>query len=215
MPPTHADTRWIDRYIMNSPDPLNEIGVDWMDEYWRGTKYPWRGDLDIPEQPLIECLVDGTALIYGTELRMEGYSLVEKLAPDLVGILEKGRLGVDLYARFDGSDEWRLGQIVPTLMTNEERTALVVRHLICMDEKLAGLINKKVPSVGIKPDEINHAALEVFRKDNLKLPDLRLVDVDASWLSSNPILLDQTKQLLTALFLENGGDMETAVRLQA
>ena len=159
---------------MNSSAPLSELGGDWIDKYWAGAEYPWSNDPDIPQEPLIECLVDGKALVYGTDLRSEGYSLVERLAPEAVGILEKGRLGVDLCTRFGCRDEWRLGQIVPTLMTNEARTALVVNHLICMDEKLAALVNEKVLSVGIKPEEINHAALEVFKKESSEIARLAL-----------------------------------------
>ena len=67
-----------------------------------------------PNNRLSSVWSSATALIQ-KELRMEGCTLVQKLARDSVGISGKGRLGVDLYARFDGSDEWRLGQILRRL----------------------------------------------------------------------------------------------------
>jgi hypothetical protein len=162
--------------------------TSWIDEYWRGSRYPWNGENDIPEEPLMECLVEGTAIIWGTELRMEALSLVEELAPDSLGILEKGRLGVDLCTRFDGVDEWRLGQIVPVIMTDEDRKTLRVCNLLRLDETLAASINRKVPIVGIQPNEINYRALSVFKKDNLTLPDLRPLEVNLSWLSQYLVL---------------------------
>jgi hypothetical protein len=199
-----VDTRWIDRFVINSKEPLEKIGSNWIEEYWRGSRYPWNGESDIPKEPLMECLVEGTAVIYGTKLRMEAYSLVDKLAPESVGILEKGRLGVDLCTRFNGTDEWRLGQIVPMLMTDEARKTLWVRNLI----------HRKVPLAGIRAEEINSQALKVFEKDTIRLPDLRILDVDLSWISQQQVLLGQVHSLLTSFFRDGGGDVEAARRLQ-
>jgi hypothetical protein len=212
--PTIVDTRWIDRYVFNSKEPLEEIGTNWIEEYWRGSLYPWNGESDLPREPLMECLVDGTAVIYGTALRMEALSLVERSAPDSVGILEKGRLGVDLCTRFDGTDEWRLGQIVPVLMTDKERKILRFRYLLLADEKLAASVNRKVPLVGIKQHEINSRLLRVFEKGTFSVPDLRPIEADLSWISQDPPLFQQINMLLTAFFLEAGGDIELARKLQ-
>ena len=187
-PPTIVDTRWIDKNVINSTVALKEIGTDWIHEYWRGTLYPWNGETDIPAEPLMECLVDGTAIIYGTALRMTAYSIVESIAPESVGVLEKGRLGVDICTRLNKGDEWRLGQIVPMLMSNEERSALVINHFIFIDDALAKRVNEKVVEVGIPADQINHRALEVFKRDTLKLPDLRALDVDLRWISETSTL---------------------------
>ena len=185
-----------------------------MDQYRSGSIYPWNGDTDLPKQPLFECLVDGTALIYEKTLRMEAYSLIQKLAPDAVGILEKGRLGVDICARFDGREEWRLGQTVPVLMTNEEKSSLIINHLIFLDEALAKSINEKVVSLGIPHNEINYQALKVFERDELALPDLRPINVKIDWLNKPTNINLRINQLLTQLFLENGGDIAAAKALQ-
>jgi hypothetical protein len=208
-PPTIVDTRWIDRYVILSNETLGEIGVDWIDKYWSGTRYPWNGETNIPKEPLLECLVEGSATIWGTDLRMEAFTLVGKLAPDSLGILEKGRLGVDLCTRFDGTDEWRLGQTVPVLMTDNERKVLWVRNLLCLDEKLAASINHKVSNAAIGANEINWQALRQFEKDTVTLPDLRPLEVNLTWLSRHPSVLQQINYILTAFFIESGGDIET------
>jgi hypothetical protein len=99
-------------------------------------------------------------------------------------------------------------------MTDQARKTLWLRNLINLDEKLVGSINRKVPLVGIKAEEINSKALKVFEKDEIRLPDLRILDVDLSWLSEQPVLLAQVQALLTAFFHEGGGDVEAARRLQ-
>jgi hypothetical protein len=209
--PTIVDTRWIDKYLNNSMQPLKDLGIEWIKEYWRGARYPWNGETDLPEQPLMECLVDGTAAIYGTALRMEAYSLVERLAPDSIGILEKGRLGVDLCARFNCIDEWRLGQLVPVLLADKKKAALRVSHLILADEVFSASINEKINSGFFKSDEVNFKALEVFKKDTLTLPDLEHINADTSWLLEQPTLNTQLYQILTELFLENGDNIASVV----
>ncbi len=209
--PTIVDTRWIDRYVILSDDPLDQIGDEWIHQYWRGEICPWNDDQKIPSTPLMECLVDGTALIWGTKLRMEAYSIVKKLAPEAVGILEKGRLGVDLYTRFNGGEEWRLGQQVSVLMSDEDRTNLWVRNIICLDENLSTIINENAPKY-IKPNEVNTEALSVFAKDTIRVPDLRELEVNLSWLKDHPDLLLSLDQLFTMLFIENGGGNTTTHR---
>jgi hypothetical protein len=216
-PPTIVDTRWIDRYVINSNERLDEIGGSWMHSYWNGETFPWKGEPNIAPEPLYEYLVEGVALIHGTELRMEAYSLIEKLAPEAMVIVEKGRLGVDLCTRFDGKNEWRLGQIVPTLMTNQERTSLMVHHLICLDETLAHVVNEKVRSGVLKNDEINHRALQALfdKKETFTLPDLRAVDADGAWINQHSALLSAVSETLTKAFLDAGGNIEEAMRFQA
>jgi hypothetical protein len=212
--PTIVDTRWIDNFVFLSPEPLEAIGFDWIDHYWQGQIFPWSGQDTIPEQPLMECLVDGTALIWGTELRMEAFAIVEKLAPDSVGILEEGRLGVDLCTRFDGTKEWRLGQITPVILTDSSRTTMWIRFPILLDESLANSVTTKIVAAGIKTKEINPRALQVFQKNNGKLPDLRSLEFSLAWIKNYPLLQSRLNQILTAFFLEHGGDLEAARKFQ-
>jgi hypothetical protein len=53
---TIVDTRWIDRYVQYSDEPLSKIGRSWMHDYWQGKVFPWNGDATVPNQPLWECL---------------------------------------------------------------------------------------------------------------------------------------------------------------
>lgn len=211
--PTIVDTRWIDKFIFLSPERIDKIGTEWIDSYWLGECFPWNGESNIPEQPLMECLVDGTAVIWGTELRMEAFNLVEKLAPDSIGVLEKGRLGVDLCTRFDGTDEWRLGQITPMILSDEDRKTMRIRFPMLVDETLAASVNSKVLKAGIKPEEINFRALEVFKKGSFTMPDLRSLEVSLAWIQNYPHLQQQLNQILTAFFLDHGGNIDAAIKL--
>lgn len=204
-PSTH-DTRWIDRFVILSQEPLEKVGTDWIHEYWRGSIYPWNNETDIPSKPLLECLVEGTALIWTNALKMEAYSIVERIAPLSVGILEKGRLGVDLCARFGGKDEWRLGQLASVLMSDENRQNMWVRNIIHIEESLAASINQNVPK-HIKADEINRQALSVFEKDTIAVPDLRSLEVNLSWMTAKPELIHSMHSLLEMFFVEGGGDV--------
>ena len=209
--PTIVDTRWIDKYVFNTEKPFKEIGVDWIHEYWRGSEYPWKRDKDIPEQPLRECLVDGTATVHGTALRMEAFALVEKIEPATIGILEAGRLAVDLCTRFGGTDEWRLGYILP-IVTRRNGKDISVSHIINQDDALIKSLIKKIPSSGIKKEEINHRAIALLQNTQQKLPDLRALNVDASWINDYQVLKNQFTQILYNFFLEHGGDVAKAVK---
>lgn len=203
--PTIVDTRWIDHFIILSKEPLSLTNIDWMHHYWRGDLYSWKGETDIPNSPLMECLFNGTAMIWGsTSLRMEAFSIVEQFAPESVGILEKGRLGVDLATRFNGGDEWRLGQQVSVLISDKERQSIWVRNILCLDEKLTKIINEKTLQ-HIKREEINYKALRVFEKDSLRLPDLRPLEFELDWMRSTPELNDSVHSLFKTSFLEHGG----------
>lgn len=204
-PSTH-DTRWIDRFVILSREPLEKIGTDWIHQYWRGALYPWNNETDISAEPLLECLVQGTALIWTNDLKMEAYSIVEKIAPLSVGILEKGRLGVDLCARFGGKDEWRLGQMASVLMSDENREDMWVRNIIHVEDSLAAAINENVPKY-MKPDEINRKALSVFEKDTIAVPDLRSLEVNLNWIKDKPELMHSMASLLGKLFVEGGGNL--------
>ena len=67
VPPTVVDSRWIDKFIIFSDEPLSKLGSEWIDEYWKGVPYPWNGEDDLPNEPLRECLIDGIGTIWGTD----------------------------------------------------------------------------------------------------------------------------------------------------
>lgn len=212
--PTIVDTRWIDKFVILSDEPLATLGDWWIDEYWKGTKFPWSGEKEICPEPLLECLLDGMALVYGTELRMEAYSIVKNITPDMTPVLERGRLGVDICVRFNGTNEWNLGQIVPTLMTNQQRSALQIKHLICLDNDLGKSINDKMDAGLFQPHEINVEAINIPPGPTFTLPDLRPVDADCSWLNNAPTLLGKVNEILEAFFLDAGGSIEDALKFQ-
>jgi len=185
---------------------MEKIGTDWIHEYWRGSIYPWNNETDIPSKPLMECLVEGTALIWTNALKMEAYSIVESIAPLSVGILEKGRIGVDLCARFGGKEEWRLGQLASVLMTDENGESMWVRNIIHVEDRLAASINQNVPKY-IRADEINRKALSVFEKGTIAVPDLRSLEINLDWMKAKPELMRSINSLLEMLFVEGGGNI--------
>lgn len=212
--PTVVDTRWIDKFVILSTEPLAALGGWWIDEYWKGTIFPWSGEEAICPLPLFECLIDGVALIYGTELRTEAYFIIKKITPEMTPVLERGRLGVDIFVRFNGTNEWHLGQIVPALVTNQQRTGLQINHLIHLDNELGKSINEKLASGLFKPHEINFGAINISPGPTFTLPDLRPVNADCSWLNDHPALLEKVHETLTAFFLEAGGSIEDAIKFQ-
>ena len=212
--PTLVDTRWIDKFVFLSSEPLEKISTEWIDHYWQGKVFTWEGEETIAKQPQLECLIDGTALIWGTKLRIEAFGIIERLAPDAIGVLEKGRFGVDLCTRFDGKEEWRLRQITPMIFTDPDRTTMWIRYPILLDESLAASVNAKVVKAGIKAEEINSRALQVFQKGSFTMPDLRPLEVSLAWMKDHPLLQLKLNQTLTAFFFEHGGDIDAARKLQ-
>lgn len=185
-PPTIADSRWIDKYIINSETPLAELGHDWMESYWSGAVYPWNGEAELPQEPLWECLIDGVGAVWGSDnLRMSGYRLVQTLAPKALGVLELGRIGADLCVRFARQDLWRFGQVAPRLhlKNDEPHISYTLNHekslmdgiFECLDENL------------IEPAAVNGTAL-LQLDTGQTLPDLRQLSFDLNWLKSDKTL---------------------------
>lgn len=88
------DAEWITHHLGK------DQSSDWMDAYLAGEP---RG----PE-PIWELVIDGRALVYGTELREATYQRLREEWPASLPLLELSRVGVEL-----GSD---LGLIVPMLL---------------------------------------------------------------------------------------------------
>jgi hypothetical protein len=209
--PTVVDTRWIDKYIINSTTPLAQEGADWMDNYWKGEPFPYAGEKDLPQEPMWECLIDGMGLIWSREMQMKGFEIVSRIAPNCLGILEHGRLGADLCARFGEKDLWQFGQIVPFIVKDRQNGSPRVDHIMmnhkddvmwAIAERMKGKIQKK---------EINWEALKQFKAGTQTLPDLRPLQVDLSWLSDKNPLEAHVLGVLTAMWVNLGGDMPAAL----
>jgi hypothetical protein len=211
--PTVVDTRWVDKFVINSSTPLVQEGADWMDHYWRGDVFPHSGEKDIAEEPLWECLIDGIGTIWGTELRMKGLEIVSRVAPGCLGILEQGRLGVDLCTRFGEKDLWQFGQIVPLIMRDGPRGSPRVAYIMNHNEEVMWIIANRMKGK-IQKDEINWLALEQFKNGNQTLPDLRPLQVDLSWLSEKDPLGARVLEALGALWLRLGGDLAAALEIR-
>lgn len=85
------------RYALDSNWITYSRGADldseeWMESYWLGLPYP-------REEPVWETIVEGRAIVLGTELRNKAYDVVKACWPDSLAILELSRL-----AAWAGSD---------------------------------------------------------------------------------------------------------------
>jgi hypothetical protein len=96
------DAEWITKHF-RSPDP------QWMTNYFEG---------EPTNEPIWELLIDGRAIIYGTDIRERAYETVKATWPASLALLELARVGVELR-----SD---LGLI--TAMLVADHAGLTVRH---------------------------------------------------------------------------------------
>jgi hypothetical protein len=136
------DSEWITRNFDSSGD------ADWMHAYLRG---------EPTDSPVWELVIDGRALIYGTELRKTAYEKVKETWPRSMCLLELARLGAYL-----DSD---LGLITAMLFSGE--TGLRVRYIMNFaDADNPGFLERIASFDGPK----NTADLYPFE---LIVPDLR------------------------------------------
>jgi len=46
--PTLVDTRWIDKFVFLSSEPLEKISTEWIDHYWQGKVFPGKAKKPSP-----------------------------------------------------------------------------------------------------------------------------------------------------------------------
>jgi hypothetical protein len=135
------DAEWITRNFAASDEA-------WMHAYFSGKA---------TSAPVWELLVEGRALVLGTDLRKRAYETVKNTWPQSLAVLEMARLAVEV-----GSD---LG--VVTAMLFERERQLVVDYVIRFDkdnpEFIKGMENFHGP--------VN--AQDLYAGENLVMPDLR------------------------------------------
>jgi hypothetical protein len=123
---------------------LPDAQVNRYDSEWITTRLPAPGDFSWGEdyflgrpqggQPLWELVVDGRALIYGTEVREAAYEVVKRTWPESLALLEIARLGVEL-----GSD---IGLISAHPTTTEEGRTRVDYHMDMRDAENPELLER-------------------------------------------------------------------------
>lgn len=81
---TKVDANWITYADHDESGRVNPAETAWIEKYWAGEPF---GD-----SPVWETLVDGRAIIFGTELRQRAYDKVARAFPNALDTLEIARL---------------------------------------------------------------------------------------------------------------------------
>lgn len=139
------DANWITHELPNGPG-------DWIDRYLAGDP---RDD-----EPLWEQVVDGRALVLGTDVRNWAHAVAEQEWPQSMGVLELGRLAVELDSR--------LGAI--TAFAMQTPGGIRVRYILNFaDADEPDFLRRLAQHPGPK----NDAALAQFASGEVHVPDLR------------------------------------------
>jgi hypothetical protein len=135
------DAQWISYQLDSASD-------DWMARYLAGDPYN--------DSPIWELLVEGRALVYGTDLRKAAYETVKRAWPKSLGLLELARVGVEL-----GSD---LGLIVGMVIGDGAQRA--VRYVMNFEDATNSAFLARFKSFeGPRNTQDLHAGVDLVRPD--------------------------------------------------
>ena len=129
------DACWIHERISDDDDQ------DWMHAYLRGDSWS--------DAPIWELIVEGRALIYGTDLRHAARSTVEATWPESMTMLEFARLGVEV-----GVD---VGLISATAV--DDGDGLEIKYFMNFDAKDGSDFVKRLPILIASGAPMDHAVL--------------------------------------------------------
>jgi hypothetical protein len=97
-PATVVDSNWITHAPVDATGRLGGGSSTWIESYWSGTPFD-----DIP---VWETIVDGRAVVWGTELRERAYSLLQREFPYAMDMLEVARIAAHLGSDLGQSTAW-------------------------------------------------------------------------------------------------------------
>lgn len=150
-PYSRHDANWI------SYAPLCEAGriegEDWISKYWSGEAYPER-------DPVWELLVQGRAVICGTELRERAYKVISGKFPESVSILEISRIAAHV-----GSD---LGHLSAWVIREDDASLTLSFFLDMRDADRPEFLDRVRQYDGTR--NYNDLAVGV---ENFRVPDFR------------------------------------------
>ena len=132
---------------------------DWMPRYWDGEPFP-------NKEPIWEAVVEGKAIVLGTELRQRAYDVVKSYWPDSLALLEIARLGA-----WCGSD---IGNISAFLL--EDATSYNLNYLLDMrDVENEEFLSNTLPKLLESGHPVNQADIRPhFERDSFgRVPDMR------------------------------------------
>ena len=155
-----SETHGRDRLDSNWITYAKGAGLDpakWMESYWLGRPYP-------KEDPVWEVILEGRAMVLGTELRNKAYDLVKGCWPDSLGMLELSRL-----AAWAGSD---LGTIHAFIIDSENHYSL--NFYINMEDSDNPEFNAKISELIETGHPVNWEDIKPWQGQDSygRLPDL-------------------------------------------
>ncbi|WP_054074114.1 hypothetical protein [Comamonas testosteroni] len=97
-PATVVDSNWITYAPLDANGRIAGDSSSWIESYWSGMPFN--------TEPVWETIVDGRAVVWGTELRERAYDLLQQVFPDALDTLEVARIAALLGSDLGQSTAW-------------------------------------------------------------------------------------------------------------
>lgn len=97
-PYSKLDANWITYAECDSAGRIDPARTGWIDKYWAGEPFS--------DQPIWEIIVDGRAVIFGTEVRERAYANIVRAFPNALDTLEIARLGAAVGSDLGQTSAW-------------------------------------------------------------------------------------------------------------
>lgn len=97
-PATVVDANWITHAPVDANGRIVGDSSSWIDSYWSGRQFD--------DAPVWETIVDGRAVVWGTELRERAYDLLQREFPRALDTLEIARIAAHLGSDLGQSTAW-------------------------------------------------------------------------------------------------------------
>ena len=145
---TMADANWVTNFKQTKNNLLDKVPLDSIRKYWSGTHW--------------EYLVEGRAIIYGTEVRKRSYQIIKNsMLPNVLELLEISRIAETV--------ESNLGHICPYI-TRISDTAFKLAYIMDMqDANNPSFLGKLKENKML----VNFNDLKPIDPINFMIPDLR------------------------------------------
>lgn len=93
-----VDANWITYAERDSADRIDGTKTNWIEKYWAGDSFS--------DQPVWEIIVDGRAVIFGTEVRERAFENIARAFPNALDTLEIARLGAAVGSDLGQTTAW-------------------------------------------------------------------------------------------------------------
>jgi hypothetical protein len=93
-----VDANWITHAKLDGNGRIDTAATEWIEKYWAGEPFS--------DSPVWETIVDGRAIILGTELRQRAYNHVAQAFPNALDTLEVARLAAAVDSDLGQTTAW-------------------------------------------------------------------------------------------------------------